>query len=72
LLVSFDEDGVVRQKKLFNEDESLWVDLHSRLAEAPPLDLSQPIQIGALGQGRLQAMTLGKDSIQFDLWKGKV
>lgn len=72
LLVSFDENGNVRKKELFNEDKSLWFELHSRLADAATLDLSQPIQIEVLGPGKLQAMTLGKDSIQFDLPKGKV
>ena len=72
LLVSFDENGIVRKKELFNDDKTPWVEFHSRLADAPPLDLSQPIQIGVLGPGKLQTMTLGKDSIQFDLLKGRV
>src|SRR5216683_5389243 len=71
LLVSFDEDGIVRKKELFNDDKSLWVELHNRLADAPPLDLTQPIQIEVLGPGRLQMITLGKDSVQFDLPKAK-
>jgi hypothetical protein len=66
LLVSFDENGNVRKKELFNEDKSLWIELHTRLADVPPLDLSQSVQIEVLGPGKLQAMTLGKDSIQFD------
>src|SRR5712692_9367887 len=72
LLVSFDENGIVSKKELFNDDRSPWVEFHSRLGDAPPLDLSQPIQIGVLGPGKLQTITLGKDLIQFDLWKGKV
>jgi hypothetical protein len=72
LIVSFDENGIVSKKELFNDDKSPWVALHSRLADAPPLDVSQPIQVGVLGPGKLQTITLGKDSIQFDLQKGKV
>jgi hypothetical protein len=72
LLVSFDQDGVVREKELVNEDKSMWVELHNRLAETPALDLSEPIQIGVLGPGRLQTISLRKDSIHVDLWKGKV
>jgi hypothetical protein len=72
LLVSFDEDGVMREEKQFNEDKSLWVELHNQLSEAPALDLSEPIQIGVLGPGRLQTISLRKDSIHVDLWKGKV
>jgi hypothetical protein len=71
LLVSFDENGNVQKKGLFNEDKPLWIELHSRLADAPPLDLSQPIRIEVFGPGKLQMMTLGKESIQFDLLKGK-
>lgn len=71
LLVSFDENGNVRKKQLFNEDKALWIELHNRLADAPPLDLSQPIQIEVLGPDKLQTMTLEKDSIQFDLQKAK-
>lgn len=66
LLVSFDENGIVRKKELFKDDKSLWTELHTRLADAPPLDLSQPIPIEVIGPGKVQAMTLGKDSIQFD------
>jgi hypothetical protein len=62
LLVSFDENGNVRKKELINEDKSLWVELHSRLADAPPLDLSQPIPIEVLGPGKLQATTLQRSS----------
>jgi hypothetical protein len=72
LLVSFDENGIVRNKQLYNDDRTPWVEFHGRLADAPPLDLSQPIQIGVLGPGKLRTITLGKDSIQFDLQKGKV
>lgn len=72
LLVSFDQDGIVSKKEVFNDDKSPWVEFHSRLADAPPLDLSQPIQIGVLGPRKLHTITLGKDLIQFDLWKGKV
>jgi len=71
LLVSFDENGNVRKKELFNEDKPLWIELHSRLADTPPLDLSQPMRIEVFGPGKLQMMTLGKESIQFDLQKGK-
>ena len=72
LLVSFDGNGIVSKKELFNDDKSPWAGLHNRLADAPPLDLSQPIPIGVLGPGKLQTITLGKDSIQFDLQKGNV
>jgi hypothetical protein len=72
LLVSFDEDGNVRKKELFNEDKSLWAELHTRLADAPPLDLSQPIQMQALNPGKVQMITLGKDSIQFDRPKARL
>lgn len=66
VLVSFDENGTVRRKELFKDDKSLWTELHIRLADAPPLDLSQPIPIEVIGSGKVRAMTLGKDSIQFD------
>jgi hypothetical protein len=66
LLVSFDENGAVRKKELFKDDKSLWTELHTRLADAAPLDLSQPVQIELIGPSKLQAMSLGKDSIQFD------
>jgi len=69
LLVSFDENGNVGNKELFNEDKSLWLGLHRQLADAPPLDLSQPIQIEVIGPGKLQTIILGKDSIQFDRLK---
>ena len=72
LLVSFDENGVVQKKKLFSEDRSLWLELHTRLADAPPLDLTQPLEIKALGPGRLQTMTLAKESIKFDRQKAKI
>lgn len=71
LLVSFDENGDVRKKELFNDDKSLWVELHNRLADAPQLDLSQPMRIEVHGPGKLQMMTLGREAIQFDLRKGK-
>jgi hypothetical protein len=72
LLVSFDENGIVRKKALFNQDKSLWAELHSQLADAPPLDLTRPLQIEALGPAKIQTITLGKDSIQFDLQNAKV
>lgn len=72
LLVSFDESGIMRKKALFNEDKSLWADLHNQLANTPPLDLSQPIQMQVIGPGKLQMITVGRDPIQFDLQKGKV
>lgn len=71
LLISFDESGTMQKKELFNDDKSLWIELHNRLVGAPPLDLSQPVPIEVLGPGKLQTMTLGKESIQFDLPKGK-
>jgi hypothetical protein len=72
LLVSFDENGLVRKKGLFDEDKSLWAELHNELADAPPLDFSQPIQMEVIGPGKLRMITLGKDPIEFDLQKGKV
>lgn len=72
LLVSFDENGIVQKKELFSEDKAFWVELHKRLADAPALDLAQSIPIEVRGPGRLQTMTLEKDSIQFDLPRGKV
>jgi len=71
LLVSFDENGMVQNKKVFSEDRALWLELHTRLADAPPLDLAQPLAIKALGPGKLQTITLGKDSIEFDLPRAK-
>jgi hypothetical protein len=71
LLVSFDESGNMQKKELFNDDKFLWIELHNRLADAPPLDLSQPVPIEVLGPGKLQMMTLGKESIRFDLPKAK-
>ena len=71
LLVSFDDSGNMKKKELFNDDKSLWVELHNRLADAPPLDLSQPVPIEVLGPGKLQMMTLEKESIRFDLPKAK-
>jgi len=69
LLVTFDEDGNMRKKELFNDDKSLWVELHNQLADAPPLDLSKPIQIEVVGPGKLRGITLEKDSIRFDRLK---
>lgn len=66
LLVSFDENGIVRKKALFGEDKSLWAELHSQLADAPPLDITQPNQMHVVGSDKLETITLGKDSIQFD------
>ncbi len=71
LLVSFDENGIVRKRILFDDDRSLWAELHSQLADSPPVDLEEPVQIHVTGYRRLQMMTLGKDSIQFDLQKAK-
>jgi hypothetical protein len=72
LLVSFDENGVVRKKGVFDEDKSLWAELHTQLTYAPALDLSQPLQLPVTGVGKLLAITLEKDSVQFDLLKAKV
>ena len=66
LLVSFGENGIVRKKALFGEDKALWAELHSQLVDSSPLEISQPIQIQVIGGTKVQMITLGKDSIQFD------
>lgn len=71
VLVSFDEGGAVSKKELFDGDKSLWAALHTQLADGPPLDLSQPMRIEVLGPGKLQAMVLGNDSVEFELRKRK-
>lgn len=44
LLIEFDEAGIVKWHGLV-EDEKLVPELHARLAQEPPLDLSHPIRI---------------------------
>jgi hypothetical protein len=63
LVVSFDENGVVRSNKEFEDDKSLWRELHGRLPDLAPLDLTQllSIPLGRHGDGGL---TVGEDFIE--------
>lgn len=72
LLVSFDENGVVRKKAVFDDDKSLWAELHTQLAEAPALDLSQPLQLPMTGRGRLHMITLERDSMLLDPVRARI
>ena len=65
LLVRFDENGVLKEKKLIDDDSALWRELHAQLAKAPPLELTQPVEIAGKGWccGVLE-MTLTRESIR--------
>ena len=71
LLVSFDEDGAVRKKEVIDNDTSLWAELHTQLATTPPLELSEPLPLGASGYRNLTRITLAKDSLELERSKGK-
>jgi hypothetical protein len=71
LLVSFDENGAIRQRKLFENDQSLWPELHAQLAAAPPLDLAAPVSLDVSGFRNLERMTLADDWLELDRSKGK-
>ena len=64
LLVRFNENGLIREKKLIDDDSALWRELHAQMAGAPPLDLTLPVEIsGKLCCGVLD-MTLTRESIR--------
>jgi len=71
LLVSFDENGTIRKRKLFDNDQSLWPELHAQLADAPPLDLAVPVSLGVSGFRDLARMTLTDDFLELVRSKGK-
>ena|SRR5437016_14058521 len=71
LLLSFDENGVMQSKDFIDGEKNLERELHTRLAKAPPLDLSQPVpfrltpRVDATGKplyGQIE-MTLTKDGM---------
>lgn len=64
LLVSFDEDGLIREKKLIDDDSALWRELHAQLAAAPPLDLTQPVEVAGNRCCGILGMTLTRESIR--------
>jgi hypothetical protein len=45
VLVAFDENGVVKSTVFVDNDAALWRELHKQLQEAPPLDLTQPVDM---------------------------
>ena len=66
LLVTFDEKGVMQEQKLIDNDRVLWRELHTRLADAPRLDLSQPMAIpleGSYDYDTPVRLTISKDAI---------
>jgi hypothetical protein len=76
LLVGFDENGVVESKDLVDAEKGLERELRVQLAEAPPLDLSQSVQImltpyghdanGHDPYGSPKEITLTKDAMLID------
>lgn len=71
LLVSFDENGAIRKRKLFDNDQSLWPELHSQLADAQPLDLTAPVSLEVSGFRNLAKMTLADDLLELERTNGK-
>lgn len=71
LLVSFDENGAVRKRKLFDNDQSFWPELHAQLADAQPLDLTVPVSLDVSGFRNLAKMTLAGDLLELERSKGK-
>jgi hypothetical protein len=65
IVLSFDDNEVVQSMKVFDEDRSLWRELHSHLPDLDPLDLTQlfSIPVGRRGEG---VLTLGKDFIEVE------
>jgi hypothetical protein len=64
LLVRFDENGLLQEKKLIDDDSALWRELHTQLAEAPPLDLTQPVTIAGSGCCGVTDVSLARDSVR--------
>lgn len=62
LLVTFDDKGVMQDRKLFDDDRALWPALHAELAQAPALDLSNPVSF-PLDYRSYREITLTSDAI---------
>jgi hypothetical protein len=71
LLVAFDENGTVRKKEVFDNDQLLWPKLHAQLAAAPAMELSEPVSLEVSGFHNLARITLATDSVELMRSKGK-
>jgi hypothetical protein len=63
VLVTFDENGIAQKKAVIDDEAALWRELHAKLAESPPLDLTQPVAMSASRCCGVTDMTLTRDSI---------
>lgn len=65
LLVTFDPNGIVQDRKVIDDERALWRELHANLASVPPLDLTQPITIPTLRYDPV-GVTVSKDTIHVE------
>jgi hypothetical protein len=64
LLVSFDESGAMQSKDLIGSEKALDRQLIAKLTKVPPLELSDPQQIGLMEISHgVKEMTLTKDAM---------
>ena len=70
LLLTFDENGVVQERQVFENDRALWSALGEKLSHASPMDLSQPVVLPVCCP-RTQEISLSKDWIEIPGYKKK-
>ena len=62
LLVTFDDNGAIKDKQLFDDDRVLWRQLHTTISVESPSDLSFPYLVTQEGEER--TMTLRPNAIE--------
>lgn len=70
LLLTFDEEGVLKEQQVFNHDREFWTALGKELSEVPPLDLSEPVPLNAYGRN-VRQISLAKDGINMEVFARK-
>ncbi len=71
VLITFDENGMVKNKDVLNDDQPLWRELHKYVGTLPPADSSEVVSF-AYGKSGAEQIAFSADGITAGHSRGKI